>query len=571
MGTQCWGQDAGGNSVGSRRQQAGTLLHEFGHNLGLAHGGNESSNNNKPNYLSVMNYTFQDCSVTTALPLLPGGCDFSRIELDKLEEDFPPGLDECVGLGGGLGLGPVNWDLDMVGGVANLEGAACVPPTDNVEADINGDTNLTDLTGFEDWNNLRYDFRNSSFFADGNVPPFPDEATPEMIADAQDTFAEMVAPTLAVDKAGPADAIPGDTLNYTIQVRNIGNGPSLNTTMTDTLPDSTVTVFNLGTVIATANLTQNDSFTVSCTTADLTVIQNVASVTGEDMLGNPVSGSDAVQTTVHAPVPSLVKTATATVDAAEAITYSITYENTGSSDAANVVITDQLPAGVYYNQALDLGAGPQPTTVTVNGDGTQTLTWQVGNLPGHSGPQTIIYTARPSLLFLGGESLSNTAQLSFENTNGCAYELTASATTTITVVQPTRDPRGRVYWRTHSSLWTSEILARIQATDQRYDTNEDGLLSTAEVAAMLAPGSNQPKVLKMQLLSTLFNLATRRINAATSIKSKLTDELNLDDVAEATIYAMDTLTLPVNSDTRPRYHDANEILDMINSNRIEKY
>jgi hypothetical protein len=38
--------------------QAGTIMHEFGHNLGLRHGGNENTNY-KPNYLSVMNYHYQ--------------------------------------------------------------------------------------------------------------------------------------------------------------------------------------------------------------------------------------------------------------------------------------------------------------------------------------------------------------------------------------------------------------------------------------------------------------------------------------------------------------------------------
>lgn len=37
--------------------QAATLMHEFGHNLGLSHGGNES-NNYKPNYYSIMNYMY---------------------------------------------------------------------------------------------------------------------------------------------------------------------------------------------------------------------------------------------------------------------------------------------------------------------------------------------------------------------------------------------------------------------------------------------------------------------------------------------------------------------------------
>ena len=43
---------------GTEMQQAGTFMHELGHNLGLSHGGNDHINT-KPNYLSIMNYAFQ--------------------------------------------------------------------------------------------------------------------------------------------------------------------------------------------------------------------------------------------------------------------------------------------------------------------------------------------------------------------------------------------------------------------------------------------------------------------------------------------------------------------------------
>ena len=45
-------------SVGSPDTQAGTLLHEIGHNLGIDHGG-EDEVNCKPNYISVMSFTRQ--------------------------------------------------------------------------------------------------------------------------------------------------------------------------------------------------------------------------------------------------------------------------------------------------------------------------------------------------------------------------------------------------------------------------------------------------------------------------------------------------------------------------------
>ncbi|KVF25220.1 hypothetical protein WJ07_12370 [Burkholderia vietnamiensis] len=45
--------------------QAATLMHEFGHTLGLRHGGDELAVNYKPNYFSIMNYLYQLSGVPT--------------------------------------------------------------------------------------------------------------------------------------------------------------------------------------------------------------------------------------------------------------------------------------------------------------------------------------------------------------------------------------------------------------------------------------------------------------------------------------------------------------------------
>ena len=62
------------------------------------------------------------------------------------------------------------------------------------------------------------------------------------------------------------------------------------------------------------------------------------------------------------------------------------------------------------------------------------------------------------------------------------------------------------------------MLARIQATDQRFDGADgsvpDGLLRPAEVSAVFLPSRGQTETLRMQLLATYFNLATRRSTQA---------------------------------------------------------
>ena len=78
---------------GTLLEQAGTFMHELGHNLGLHHGGADDVNN-KPNYLSIMNYSFQDVGVFQSNGL-QRSFDYSRSLLSPLDERS---LDEFVGI-----------------------------------------------------------------------------------------------------------------------------------------------------------------------------------------------------------------------------------------------------------------------------------------------------------------------------------------------------------------------------------------------------------------------------------------------------------------------------------------
>ena len=75
------------NGVGSAREQAGTLMHELGHNLGLRHGGDDDTNF-KPGYASVMNYAFQMSGITRGGE--DGILDYSRGAPPVLDDVFAP-------------------------------------------------------------------------------------------------------------------------------------------------------------------------------------------------------------------------------------------------------------------------------------------------------------------------------------------------------------------------------------------------------------------------------------------------------------------------------------------------
>src|SRR6185436_17689681 len=73
--------------------EASVFMHELGHNLGLHHGGDEDTNR-KPNYLSIMNYSFETIG-TLRSNGRQRSIDYSRHELDPLNE---MDLDESVGI-----------------------------------------------------------------------------------------------------------------------------------------------------------------------------------------------------------------------------------------------------------------------------------------------------------------------------------------------------------------------------------------------------------------------------------------------------------------------------------------
>jgi hypothetical protein len=222
--------------VGTERHQAATLMHELGHNLGLRHGGAEQLNH-KPNYLSIMNYSF---CLDGLIPV--NRIDYSRQVLAPLDEMH---LDESLGIGfAGLNTRFFCPDYSMVTGEAGMAiDWNCDGTSDSLDLQANINGSWLDVfqnsrrdegeppmfevnTGAEDWQRLVLGFGNTANYGAGTPddnPPDPDYPTylairnvpPEARA-GEDQTLECAGPDGAMatlDASGTTDA-NGDPLHY---------------------------------------------------------------------------------------------------------------------------------------------------------------------------------------------------------------------------------------------------------------------------------------------------------------------------------------------------------------------
>ncbi|HMB90261.1 MAG TPA: right-handed parallel beta-helix repeat-containing protein [Rhodothermales bacterium] len=287
-----WIKFAGGtnNPVQARRHaESGTLMHEFGHTLGLRHGGADNTNC-KPNYPSIMSYSLQMPAAATNRIL-----DYARKPLRELNE---AGLDEAKGLDGSdqrlvvynqprggapdvvrvvpANTMPIDWDGDGdsndPSAVADINGIRLQKDGRTVTV-CNG--NGTSYTGQNDWAALIYNFRISpNFFGDGiERETTPPTEAPELTREQVEALAELVdfdedgfsnakdncpgvtnpdqsdingdgigdacegAMTDLVLSltATPEQVMVGNDLTYTATIHNIGPDEALDVTLTDTL------------------------------------------------------------------------------------------------------------------------------------------------------------------------------------------------------------------------------------------------------------------------------------------------------------------------------------------------
>src|SRR5438093_1298318 len=209
---------------------------------------------------------------------------------------------------------------------------------------------------------------------------------------------------LVVAKTGPATVDAAQNFSYTISVTNNGPSDAPSVVVRDTLPagvtfvsasDAGSEAAGVVTWPAVASLASGATMlrTVTVTAPPTGTLINVARVDAatddpDSTNNNGSNPGNRVATAVHEFADlTLTKTGPATIGAAQDFTYTITVTNNGPSDAASVVVRDDLPAAVTFVSASDAGS-----------EAAGVVTWPtVGSLTnGASLSRTVTVTAPPT-------------------------------------------------------------------------------------------------------------------------------------------------------------------------------
>lgn len=246
-------------------------------------------------------------------------------------------------------------------------------------------------------------------------------------------FGFHATPDYEITKTSNVSSVqPGDTIQYTIRVRNTGELDGRNVTITDNFPVNVLSVSSAsGGVVDNTNgvitwdlaAMQPGEEVILLVTADVFDpaasgnhdITNTVSVTDDGFNGTdptPTNNTSAVTTPFDA-TPDYVVTVTDDldeVDPGDSISYTITVTNDGNQDGTGVVVTSQLKPELMANVTPNAGGVYDPATGIV--------IWNLGNL---DAGETVILTIDGTVvnpLPFGYDHTCNTVSASDDGTNG---------------------------------------------------------------------------------------------------------------------------------------------------------
>lgn len=285
-----------------------------------------------------------------------------------------------------------------------------------------------------------------------------------------------------------ATVLQGEQFSYTVKVRNDGPSDAVSVTLTDTLPAaSKVVLVTTGTDTDTGTCTPATATnSVSCAigtltpgqTATITVVakavavgtfNNVAAATTTTTESSTTNNSGNVDVTVD-PVANIgiEKTAAATVAANGNLTYTLRLFNDGPSPATNVVVEDELPAGVSF-----LSWTASDGNCSFSGG---TLTCNLAQLPVSQGAvpdPTVLVTVKVPWA-LADTTLSNTATIEADEADQTPTDDESTATTDV-------GPAANL-----KTVKTAPVLPVPQSVSYEYEVSVTNAGPSTAVAAKLS-------------------------------------------------------------------------------------
>jgi uncharacterized repeat protein (TIGR01451 family) len=257
---------------------------------------------------------------------------------------------------------------------------------------------------------------------------------------------------LALTKTGPTTTTAGGPdLTYTLSLTNAGPSDAASVTVTDFLPAGETFVSATqatGTAIfgctspaagvvtcSAGSVPVHDSDTflvvvsVAATVADGTMLTDTAVASSSTF--DPTAGDNvaSVTTAVSAVADvGVTKTGLPSLTAGQHATYTISVTNNGPSDALNVTLTDNLPAGETF-VSLTFGPGAPSTACGVGA----TISCTTPTLPAHAS-LTIFVTVAVGGTVTNGTVLTNTVFEASSTTDNNPANNSSSVTSTVVAV-----------------------------------------------------------------------------------------------------------------------------------------
>ncbi|MEP7188340.1 MAG: hypothetical protein ABI901_04010, partial [Roseiflexaceae bacterium] len=249
---------------------------------------------------------------------------------------------------------------------------------------------------------------------------------------------QILLPDLQIIKSGPAIAVVGAPLQYTLTWRNTtAVAIPAGAVIQDSLPTGLIYVSSSpAAVVSGSTLSWTLGAIAANQSAAITVGTTVdtsapASVSNTGTIGMPSGWPDStpgnntstVTTQIQRPDVGIVKTGPATALISDTLSFTLAYRNAGSAPAAGVVVQDTLPAGLAFVSAV-----PAPSSVV-----GQVMRWNISGplVPNASG--TITVQARVLLSAAIAQVNTGTISTTSAGDNNPGNDI---STTTTTILRP---------------------------------------------------------------------------------------------------------------------------------------